>query len=97
VNIIYVLKDNSPEIRKQIEDAGIHVCICAEFKDACWLDYLTNLNNVHGVGYWGEGTNSQKEELERFVSESKNLIWCNSVEEFITDIKKSKNNDAISV
>lgn len=89
MNIIYVLKDNSPEIRKQIEDAGIHVCVCAEFKNACWLDYLTNLNNVHGVGYWGEG------ELERFVSGSKNVIWCNSVEEFIANIKKSKNNDKI--
>lgn len=84
----FVLKENTEEIRKRIKDAGIHVCVCATFIDACWLDFHTAVaNGVHGVGYWGEGTNSQEEELARFVAEVKNPVWCSNVEEFIENIK----------
>ena len=91
-NKCFVLRKNNKAIRKKIENAGIHVCVCASFKNACWLDYHTMVaNSVHGVGYYGgdSGTNSQEEELARFVAEAKNLIYCANVDEFISLIKDS--------
>lgn len=90
----FVLKDNSEEIRKTIEDAGIRVCICASFENACWLDYHTSIaNGVHGVGYYGgeTDTNSQEEVLARFVSECKDMVVCKDVDEFIANIKEYEN------
>lgn len=89
----YVLKENNETIRQKIKDAGIYVCHCASFVDACWLDYSTRVNNgVHGVGYYGEenGTHSQEEELARFITECEHLIYCKDVDEFITKIKEFK-------
>ena len=89
--MVIVLKDNSKQIRDKIESAGIHVCVCAKFRDACWLDYHPCiLKEVHGVGYWGEEarTHSQQEELDRFVATVRDPIWCNNVYEFIDKIKQ---------
>lgn len=85
---ILVLKDNSPEIRDKIKTSGIMVCQCAEFKDSVWLDY-SGVNGVHGVGYYDEeiGTKSVQEELDRFVAENKNIIFCQDVDDFIFRIK----------
>lgn len=85
----YYLRDNSETIRQKIKTAGIHVCICAEFKDACWLDYSTVVGNgVHGVGYYGDevGTSSQQEQLDLFLSEAHDLVECKDVDEFIEKI-----------
>lgn len=89
-NKTFILRDNSEEIRQKIRSAGISVCICAEFVDACWLDYSTRVKNgVHGVGYWSEyvGVKSQKAALDLFLCELKNPVWCSSVDEFIELIK----------
>lgn len=85
---ILVLKDNSPEIRDKIKTSGIEVCHCAEFKNSVWLDY-SGVNGVHGVGYYNEevGTKSVQEELNRFVTENKDIIFCQDVNEFIDKIK----------
>lgn len=88
-----VLKENSKAIREKIQEAGIDVCVCAEFKDACWLDYHPGItSSVHGVGYYGEeaDTYSQEDALNRFVSESKDLVWCEDVDEFIAKIKENR-------
>ena len=87
-----ILKDNSPEIRRKIREAGISVCICAEFADSCWLDYHTNLGapyDVHGVGYYSEdvGFKSQKDALDFFLFECKDPYFCKDVDEFIQKIK----------
>lgn len=90
----FILQENTEEIRKKIQDAGIHVCGCAWFKDACWLHYSTAVaNGVHGVGYYGDeaGTKSQEEELKSFLSEVQNPIFCDNVDEFIARIKQSQN------
>lgn len=90
-NKTFILKQNSEVIRQKIKDAGIRVCICASFKDACWLDYSTVVaNGVHGVGYFGEEveTHSVEEELARFLAECKNPIFCKDVDEFIRLIKE---------
>jgi len=90
-NKTFILKENSEEIRKKISDMGIRVCVCASFKDACWLDYSTRVNNgVHGVGFYGGemDTHSQEEELARFLGECKNPVFCKDVDEFIRLIKE---------
>lgn len=81
---ILVLKDNSPEIIDKIKTSGIMVCKCAEFKDSVWLDY-SGVNGVHGVGYYDEevGTKSIQNELDRFVAENKDIVYCKDVDEFI--------------
>lgn len=90
----FILTENSEEIREKIKAAGIHVCGCAWFKDACWLHYSTAVaNGVHGVGYYDDvdGVTSQKEELERFMREVRNPIVCEYVDEFIDVIKAFEN------
>lgn len=92
--MILVLKENTLEIRNLLKEAGIIPCICTEFKDAAWLDYTgATFNMVHGVGYYDKdfGTNSVKEELERFVSENMDIVYCKDVNEFINQIKELKN------
>ena len=90
-NKTFIFKQNSEEIRQRIKDAEIRVCVCASFKDACWLDYSTRVNNgVHGVGFYGEEdeTRSQEEELARFLAECRKPIFCKDVDEFIRLIKE---------
>lgn len=92
-NVTYILKDNSEEIRTQIEKAGISVCPCTKFFNACWLDYATSVaNGVHGIGSIGEeiGLHSQEEVLNFFVSQCKNPYYCKDVDEFIAKIQESK-------
>lgn len=31
-----LIKKNTPELRKKLEDAGLSVCICTTFEDADW-------------------------------------------------------------
>ena len=87
-----ILKQNSPEIRQRIKDAGISVCPCAGFDGSKWLDYHVGLDvyfDVHGLGYSDE-TMSGEEHLATFLHETKYIIECRSVEEFIQEIKNSK-------
>ena len=87
-NKCFILKDNSEEIRKKILDAGIVVCLCAEFTDSDWLEYHTSVaNGVHGNGYPYEGM-TKEETRALFLHEVKNPIWCKDVEEFIRLIKE---------
>ena len=88
------MKENSQEIRKRIKGAGISVCVCAEFADACWLDFHPNLVNdfkvrdVHGLGYPCEGE-TQEQELARFLYEAKDPYFCKDVDEFIKMVKEN--------
>lgn len=89
-----VLKQNSPEIRKRIEDAGINLCPCASFDDNSWLDYHVGLGayfDVHGLGYDSEEM-SAEEYIALFLHETKpeDIIWCADVNEFIKTIKEYK-------
>ena len=46
-----LIKKNTPELRKKLEDAGLSVCICTTFEDAdwlsCWGSHMSY--DVHGV------------------------------------------------
>lgn len=87
-----ILKENSEGIRRKIQDAGINICVCAKFKDNCWLDYHTRLANltVHGIGcYGGElEPQTQQEALDWFMHEATNPVICKDVDEFIKMIKE---------
>jgi len=88
VDKTFILKENSPAIRKKIEESGIGVCACASFEDADWLDFSTAVDNgVHGVGYPYEGE-TKETTLAMYVHELKNPVWCENVDEFINEIKK---------
>lgn len=92
--MMLVLKENSPEIIQAIKDSGIRVCGCVKFKDSVWLDYSgITPNVVHAVGYYDEelGTKSVEEELNRFISENKDIVYCKDVDEFINKIKEIEN------
>lgn len=89
-----VLKQNSPEIRKKIEDAGISLCVCASFDENSWLDYHVGLGayfDVHGLGYDSEEM-SAEEHKSLFLYETKpeDIVWCNNVDEFIKAILQHK-------
>jgi hypothetical protein len=89
-----ILKQNTESIRDRIEEAGIHLCPCTRFKDACWLDYHVGLTSlVHGVGYYDEELDcvkSQEEELARYVREVKDPYYCKDVKAFIEKILETK-------
>lgn len=86
----FILKENSPEIRKKIEEAGIRVCVCASFVGSCWLEYATDVaNGVHGVGYPDEDRTSE-DAMAEFLYFLDDGYYCHDVEEFIDKIKKSK-------
>lgn len=46
-----IIKNNTPELRQRLEQAGISVCICSSFKEADWLCcWESNMAfDVHGV------------------------------------------------
>ena len=87
--MVIVLKENSEEIRDKIKSAGINVCICAQFVDACWLDYHPNVGSVHGIGFHSDEPyepHTQQEAIDRFLAEATDIVLCKDVEEFITKI-----------
>lgn len=90
-NKTFILKENSEEIRQKIKDAGISLCVCAEFVDSDWLDYSTSLyeKSVHGNGYPFEGMTKEASRA-LFLQEVKNPIYCKDVDEFIEKIKSAK-------
>ena len=88
--MILVLKENTWEIRKKINDAGIRLCGCTEFDNAVWLDYSGLTHMVHGLGYADEEYQSAEQILARFQAENKDVVYCNDVDEFIEKIKECK-------
>lgn len=81
----FILKENSEAIRQKIRDAGIDVCLCAQFIDADWLDYHTSVGSVHGNGYPYEGM-TKEETRALFLHEVKNPVYCKNVDVFIEKI-----------
>ena len=51
---IVFIKQNSPEIRTRLREAGFSLCPCTEFTDSVWLDYHPDNKElykiIHGVG-----------------------------------------------
>ena len=76
-----LIKKNTPELRKKLEDAGLSVCICTTFEDAdwlsCWGSHMSY--DVHGV--YPDDIDDLKET---------NPIICESDDEFINMCKQIK-------
>ena len=88
---VILLKQNSPEIRQKIRDAGLDLCHCAEFVDSDWLDFYPSVGSVHGSGYPFEGMT--KEETRSLIKHewkehNFDVIDCKDVEEFIQKVKE---------
>lgn len=70
------IRENTPELRKKLEELEYKICPCAKFDDACWLATFPTTTNdtVHGVGYTSEEEFPGKPTenfLEEFLQESK--------------------------
>lgn len=86
-----LIKKNTPELRKKLEDAGLSVCICTTFEDAdwlsCWGSHMSY--DVHGVYPDGIDDLSKEAYQEDFIKEI-NPIICESEDEFINMCKQFK-------
>lgn len=86
-----LIKKNTPELRKKLEDAGLSVCICATFEDAdwlsCWGPHMSY--DVHGV-YPDDINDLSKEVYQEMYLKETNSIICESDDEFINMCKQIK-------
>ena len=51
---VVFIKQNSPEVRQKLKDAGFSLCVYTRFKDAIWLTYLPNSDlpfDIHEEGF----------------------------------------------
>ena len=91
---IVFIKENSPEVRKKLEESGYSVCICASFKDSIWLSYHPEGEfpfAIHGEGYCDDEdldkVYSPLERIQRNLSKedqySNEREFYNTVEEFL--------------
>ena len=82
--MIVFIKENSPETRNKLKDAGFSICKCAEFKDSVWLHYNPNvLYNIHGEGYCDPGDWDEKySPLERIQLRLKEEDYYSEEREF---------------
>jgi hypothetical protein len=89
---IVFIKDNSPEIREKLKQAGFSICVCASFSDSVWLDYHPEGNfpfNIHGEGFADkEDLDYKLSPLER-IQERLKLDWYYSKErEFYSTVEE---------
>ena len=86
-----LIKKNTPELRKKLEDAGLSVCICTTFEDAdwlsCWGPHMSY--DVHGV-YPDDINDLSKEAYQEDFIKEINPIICESEDEFINMCKQFK-------
>jgi len=97
--MVVFIKQNSPEIREKLQDAGYSICHCALFVDAIWLDYHPDSNlckGIHGVGYTDEVEGlldlTPEERIETWLSRDghfdKEREFFDTVEEFLVKYPK---------
>lgn len=83
-----LIKKNTPELRKKLEDAGLSVCICTTFEDADWLSCWGS-HMSYDVYPDGIDDLSKEAYQEDFIKEI-NPIICESGDEFINMCKQFK-------
>ena len=92
--MIVFIKENSPEIREKLKQAGFSLCICTSFKDSIWLTYHPDRDfpyDIHGEGYtdkdnWDEKYSPLERIQKRLIEGnyySKEREFYNTVEEFL--------------
>ena len=89
-NKVVFIKENSPEVRTKLKEAGFSICICASFKDSIWLDYRPNEKypfDIHGFGYCDPG-----EFVEKLSPIERIKYWLNREDTFLNEEKEFFNN-----
>lgn len=100
--MVVFIKQNSPEIRKKLQDAGYSICNCASFVGSIWLDYhpgcsgLDFYKEIHGVGYTDEVEGlcdlAPEERIKVWLSQDgyfdKEREFFDTVEEFLVKYPK---------
>ena len=95
---VVFIRQNSPEVREKLREAGFNLCICTEFSDSVWLDYHPDGEklqyDIHGLGY----TDDSLKELQPLERIKRWLTWdgwfCeereffDTVEEFLKHYRK---------
>lgn len=96
---VVFIKQNSPEIREKLKQAGYSICVCAGFVDSVWLDYHPDsqdlYRDIHGTGYADEDDEGGMTPMQRIEGRLK-LDWYYSedkeffetVEEFLEKYPK---------
>lgn len=89
---IVFIRENSPEIRKRLKEAGFSICICAGFEDSVWLDYHPENNHIfdiHGTGYTDKGDWDEKyPPLERIKIRLETEDYYSKEREFFDDVEE---------
>lgn len=89
-----LIKKNTPELRKKLEDAGLSVCICTTFEDAdwlsCWGSHMSY--DVHGV-YPDDVDDLSKKPIWRCISRKRIRLYVNRMMSLLTCVNKLKEND----
>lgn len=89
---IVFIKENSPEARRKLEQAGFTICICAKFKDSIWLTYHPEgvfYRDIHGEGYADKGDWDEKySPLERIQMRLKEDDYYSNEREFFETVEQ---------
>lgn len=89
-----LIKKNTPELRKKLEDAGLSVCICTTFEDAdwlsCWGSHMSY--DIHGV-YPDDVDDCLKKPIWRCISRKRIRLYVNRMMSLLTCVNKLKGND----
>lgn len=81
-----LIKKNTPELRKKLEDAGLSVCICTTFEDAGVLI-------CHMVCIRMTWTICLKKPIWRCISRKRIRLYVNRMMSLLTCVNKLKGND----
>lgn len=66
-----VIRKNTPELQKKLEEMGYDICPCVNFKNAVWLTNYLERGEIHSIGYSDETTSMTEEEtLALFLYET---------------------------
>lgn len=84
-----IIKNNTPELKQRLEQAGISVCICSSFKEADWLCCWESNMAYDVYGVYPDGIDDLSKDQEDFIKEI-TLIICESGDEFINMCKQFK-------
>lgn len=87
-----LIKKNTPELRKKLEDAGLSVCICTTFEDADWLSCWGS-HMSYDVCIRMTWTICLKKPIWRCISRKRIRLYVNRMMSLLTCVNKLKGND----
>lgn len=103
--MVVFIKQNSPETREKLKNAGYSICVCASFFNSIWLDYHPDssdcsdfFDEIHGIGYTDECEGlwdlTPEERIKAWLSQDgyfdKEREFFDTVDEFLAKYPKKK-------